>query len=366
LVEAAPLPEGTVRIPAERIRRLVAAAFGKLGVPVDDAELVAEVLVSADLRGIRSHGVARMSYFLTRIQKGVINRHPHFHFEPGSQTTGLLHADNSIGIVAASRAMDQALAMAEEHGCGLVAVTASSHFGYAGYWAGQACRRGLIGIAMSNSGGRVAPTFSTESILGTNPLAVAIPGGGGGTDFLLDMATSAVAVGKVETALSEGRLLPPGWVAELETPPRLDSNGVLSFEAPLLPLGGAGDLTGGHKGYGLGLLVELLCGALAGGGLAERIAGSSGDAPAAMGHFLGAIQVSGFRSPRLVEAEMAETFRTIRHAHRAPGQDRIYIHGEPEKIAEAENSEQGIALTPALQAQLVRWNRELELGFSLA
>jgi LDH2 family malate/lactate/ureidoglycolate dehydrogenase len=343
----------------------VAAAFEKLGVPSEDSELVAEVLVSADLRGIRSHGVARTSYFLTRIQKGVINRHPHFRFDFGSPTTGLLQADNSIGIVAASRAMDHALTMAGEHGCGLVAVTASSHFGYAGYWALRACRQGFIGIAMSNSGGRVAPTFSTESVLGTNPLAVAIPGGRGGTDFLLDMATSAVAVGKVETALSEGRRLPPGWVAETETPPRLDPNGVLSFDAPLLPLGGPGDLTGGHKGYGLALLVELLCGALAGGSLADRIAGSAGDAPAAMGHFLGAIQVAGFRPPPLVEADMAETFRTIRSARRTPGHDRIYIHGEPEAIAEAENSELGIALTPGLRAQLERWNRDLELGFSL-
>ncbi len=365
MVESQLLPEGTVRMPSASARDFVASAFRAVGVPEHDADLVADVLVSADLRGIRSHGVARMSYFLVRLEKGTINKRPNLRFERGSDTTGLLFGDNAIGIVAAARAMEEALTMAGRSGSGFVAVRDSSHFGYAGYWAQRAMREGFIGISMSNSGRRVAPTFSDESILGTNPLAVTIAGGEGETDFFLDMATSAVAVGKVETALREGRDIPRGWVAEAGARPILDDDGVLSYDAPLLPLGGEGDETGGHKGFGLSLMVELLCGALAGSGLADRIAGASGDSPAAMGHFMGAIAVAGFRPLELVQADMADTFDLIRKAGRTPGRDRIFIHGEPEAMAEAENQELGIPVTPALLDQLLRWNSRLDLGFDL-
>jgi L-2-hydroxycarboxylate dehydrogenase (NAD+) len=365
MVEPLALPEGTVRMPASLVRDLLSSAFRSMDVPDDHADLVADVLVSADLRGIRSHGVGRMSYFLFRLIRGTINKRPSFRYERGSDTTGLLYGDNAIGIVAASRAMDEAMTMARAHGSGFVAVRDSSHFGYAGYWAERAKRNGFIGISMSNGGRRVAPTFSNESILGTNPLAVTIDGGPEGTDFYLDMATSVVAVGKVETALREGREIPRGWVAEAGAKPVLDNDGVLCYDAPLLPLGGEGDEAGGHKGFGLSLMVELLCGALSGSRLAERIAGASGTSPAAMGHFMGEIAVSGFRALELVQADMAESFEIIRKAGKAAGRDRIFIHGEPEAIAQAENSRVGIPVTPALRAQLERWNSILKLGFDL-
>jgi LDH2 family malate/lactate/ureidoglycolate dehydrogenase len=365
VVESLNLPEGTVRMPAATVRDFVASAFRALGVPETDADLVADVLTSADLRGIRSHGVARMSFFLVRLEKGTINQHPDLRFVRGSDTTGRLEGDNGIGIVVAARAMEEAISMAGRFGSGFVAVRDSSHFGYAGYWSRRAMAAGFIGISLSNSGRRVAPTFSDESVLGTNPFSLTIAGGKDEADFFLDMATSAVAVGKVETALREGREVPRGWVAEAGKRPVLDDNGVLSFDAPLLPLGGEGDETGGHKGYGLSLMVELLCGALPGGSLADRIAGASGDAPAAMGHFMGAIKIDGFRPHAEVQADMAETFALIRKSGRAPGHDRIFIPGEPEAIAEAENRDLGIPITPALMEQLTRWNSRLALGFDL-
>ena len=365
MVESLNLPEGTVRLPAATVQIFVAAAFRVLGVPSDDAELVADVLTSADLRGIRSHGVARMSFFLVRLEKGTINKQPDLRFVQGSDTTGLLEGDNGIGIVVAARAMEEAISMAGRFGSGFVAVRDSSHFGYAGYWSRLAMAAGFIGISLSNSGRRVAPTFSDESVLGTNPFSLTIAGGADETDFFLDMATSAVAVGKVETALREGRGIPKGWVAEAGQRPTLDENGVLSFDAPLLPLGGEGDETGGHKGYGLSLMVELLCGALPGGSLADRIAGATGDAPSAMGHFMGAIKVDGFRPRAEVQADMAATFTLIRKSRREPGHDRILIPGEPEAIAEAANRDLGIPITPALMDQLRRWNSRLALGFDL-
>ena len=346
--------QALTRVQVEVAQRLVADLFRAMDVPADDADLVAAVLTGADLRGIRSHGLARIPYFLTRLQRGVIKARPEFSFDSRTPTTGFLDADDGIGILASARAMDEAMAMATGFGCGFVVVSNSSHFGYAGFWAERAMRSGLIGISMSNSGGRVAPTFGTESLLGTNPLAVAIPGAPAGTDFLLDMATSAVAVGKVETVLREGRNPSPGWVAS-EVAPSLNENGVLPFESPLLPLGGEGTETGGHKGYGLALMVELLCGALGGTALADRIAGAAGEYAPAMGHLMGAIRVDGFRPPDQVQADMETTFRMIRESSRVPGHDRIYIHGEPEAEAAAINRREGIPVGAAVLAQLDRW-----------
>ena len=358
MVETTQLPDDSIRVPPELARRVASELFQAVGVPQAGAELVAEVLVSADLRGIRSHGLARIPYFLVRLESGVIATDPEMLFEQRSATTGVLDAGNGIGIVAADRAMTEALRMASDKGSGFVAVKDSSHFGYAGFWAEKAMRAGMLGISMSNSGRRVAPTFGSDSVLGTNPLAVTLPGSAGETDFYLDMATSAVAVGKVETALREGRALPPGWLAS-SSAPELDSNGVLTFDAPLLPLGGEGTDGGGHKGYGLGLMVELLCGALTGTSFEARIAGADGRGPPAMGHLMGAIDLEGFRPLADFQADMASTFDLIRESSKAPGHDRIYIHGEPEAMAEASNRRDGIGVSPAMKSQLETWGQRL-------
>ena len=357
-VETAQVPIGSVG--ADAAQEFVAELFRAVEVPSEDADLIAEVLVGADLRGIRSHGLARIPYFLTRLRRGVIKARPNLRFSIRTATTGLLDAGDGIGIVAAERAMAEAMAMAALQGSGFVVVKDSSHFGYAGFWAERAMRAGYIGISMSNSGGRVAPTYGTTSLLGTNPLAVAIPGGRGATDFLLDMATSTVAVGKVETALREGRVPPPGWVAS-DPPPHLDENGVLSFESPLLPLGGGGTETGGHKGYGLALMVELLCGALGGTSFEARLAGAAGESAPAMGHLMGAIQVDGFRSQSEVETDMEATFDVIRGSGRVEGQDRIFIHGEPEAMAEETYRRAGIPVSKAVMDQLDRWAAVLQV-----
>ena len=365
MVESGPLPEGTVRLPAEVIAEFVYTIFRSKDVPENDARLVAKVLVSADLRGIRSHGAARLSFFMVRLENGVLNGKPDMKFYQGSDTTGLLDADDAIGIVASNRAMDEALAMAEKHGSGFVTVRNSSHFGYAGYWAKKAMEAGFIGISMTNGGRRTAPTFGAEAIFGTNPMSVAIPGGPGGTDFHLDMATAVTAVGKIETALREGREVPKSWVLSSMGTPTLNEKSILNYEVPLAPLGGEGDENGGHKGYGLQLMVDILCGVLSGSGLESRLAGAAGTAKSATGHFMGAIKTSGFRDLSAIFGDMTKLFETIRGAKKAPGHDRIYIHGEPEAIAEEENKRIGIPITPAVLEQMQRLNEELELGFEL-
>jgi L-2-hydroxycarboxylate dehydrogenase (NAD+) len=354
MVESARLPKDTMRVPVSAALGFVRDVFVAAGCSRETAELVADVLVSADLRGVRSHGVARISYFMVRIERGTLNVCPTMTTTTGSDTTALLDADNGLGIIASSVAMDLAIDMAARHGSGFVAVANSSHFGFAGYWAERAMAQGCLGISMSNSAGRVTPTFADESLLGTNPLSVAMGAGPGGTDFVLDMATSAVAVGKIETALREGRSIPDGWVARDSGVPTLDEHGVLSYDAPLLPLGGAGDEAGGHKGYGLNLMVELMCGALSGTPLADRITGAAGHAPAAMAHFMGAIRLDGFRPEPDVHRSMAETIDIVRAAKKSPGHERVYIHGEPEQIAQRENTALGIAVTAPVRSDLER------------
>lgn len=349
----------------ERVSGFATAVFVALGVPESDAALVADVLVSADLRGIRSHGVARLPYFASRLGTGVINPTPDMTLVQHTATTCAIDADNGLGAIASDIAVERTIAMALSHGAGFATVAHSNHFGYAGYWAERTAKQGLIGIAMANSGRRVTPTFGVESLLGTNPLAVAMPGAAGGTDFLLDMATSTVAVGKIETALREDRPVTAGWVSASGAEPSLDERGTLTYAAPLLPLGGEGDATGGHKGYGLSLMVELLCGAVAGTPLEARLSGAGGADRAEMGQFFGAIRIDGFRKLDEVQSDMESTFTTLRNAEKAPGRDRIYIHGEPESLARAENVHLGIPITPALMHQMLRLNTRLDLGFDL-
>ncbi|MFC1491945.1 Ldh family oxidoreductase [Nitrospinota bacterium] len=365
MVESAPLPEGTVRFPHNFFHDFFVAAFSAIDVSEEQARLMADVLISADLRGIRSHGAARLVAFLGRLERGVINKNPRMRFRAGSDTTGVLDADKGLGPVAADRAMEEALARAEKHGAGFVTVCNCSHLGYVGYWAKKAMERGFIGISMTNGGGVVTPTFGIEPILGTNPFSVAFPGGPDGHSFHLDMATSTVARGKIETSLREGKPVPKGWVAEAFGAPRLDERSILTFDVPLLPLGGDGVETGGHKGYGLSLMVDLFCSVLSGSDLQERIAGAKGGAPPATGHFMGALNVEGFRRPALVFAHMAQIFDRLRNAKKAPGHDRIYIHGEPEAIAEEENRRLGIPITPAVLEQVRRVNERFGLGFEL-
>ncbi len=365
MVESTPLPEGTVRFPHEVIREFIFSAFRAMDVPEDHAHLIADVLNSADLRGIRSHGAGRLTFFMVRLENGVLTKNPQMKFTAGSDTTGVLDADNAIGIIASNRAMEEAMARAEKHGTGFVAVRNSSHFGYAGYWAKKAMERGYIGISMSNGGRRTTATYGVEPIFGTNPFSVAIPGGPDGHDFHLDMATSVVAVGKIETALREGRKAQKGWVPSSYGEPKLNERSILTHDVPVLPLGGEGMDGGGHKGYGLSLMVELLSSVLSGADLKERIAGADGSARPSTGHFFGAIKVEGFRDTASVFRQMAETFDHIRSTKKEPGQDRIYIHGEPEAIAEEENRRIGIPITPAVLEQLQDVNERLELGFEI-
>jgi L-2-hydroxycarboxylate dehydrogenase (NAD+) len=369
MVESSSLPKGTRRYPHEFARDFIAAAIRATGVPEVHAQLVAEVLISADLRGVRSHGLGRLSILVDTLERGGLNKNSSYEFRAGSNTTGILDADNGLGPVASDKAMAHAISMAEVQGTGFIAVRNSSHMGYPGYWAKKAVDRGFIGICMTNGGQFVTPTFGIEPALGTNPFSVGIPGGDGGKIFHLDIATSTVARGKIETFLREDKPIPQGWVPDSYGPLKLDERGILPFDVPLLPLGGEGVETGGHKGFALSLMVELLCSILSGSGVDEELGKKTEDEgkptfPSA-GHFMGAIKIGGFRDPALVYAQMAGILSRIENVKKVPGQDRVYIPGELETMAEEENRRLGIPMTPAVLEQVQKLNERLGLGFEL-
>ena len=353
MVETISLPEDTVRLPAERIHEFIYRVFAAAGFLPTHARRCADVLTSADLRGIRSHGVARLPKFLNLIRQGQINLAPKMSFRAGSPTTGIYDADNGSGIVASTLAMEKAMVLAEEYGTGFVAVKNTSHFGYPGYYVQQAMKKGLIGICMSNGDRIVTPTFAIEPFMGSNPMSFGIPGGPDSHDFYLDMATAVVARGKIETYLREKKPVPKGWTPESLGPLELDENGILSFDTPLLPLGGENIETGSHKGYALSLMVELLCSLLV------------GQTSPSTGHFMGAIRLSSFQPPDKAHEHMKNIFNEIRNLKKTPGRRRIFIPGELEAIAEKENQEMGIPISAPVMKQILLLKQQFKIDLDI-
>jgi len=261
----------------------------------------------------------------------------------------------------AYRAMDRAIKKALDLGVGFVSVRNSNHYGIAGYYAMMALEHDCIGISMTNAGVLVAPTFGRNAVLGTNPISVAAPAAEE-RPFVLDMATSIVPRGKLEVYHRLGKSIPLGWALDETGTPTTDTERVLeNFKdkkrggGGLLPLGGAGELLGGHKGYGLSLMVDVLSGVLSGAAYANLVypkddAGTP--LPSNIGHFFGAWRIDAFRPAEEFKATMDDLQRRLKAAPKAKGQDRIYIQGEKEYEAEARHSREGIPLSPKVAADL--------------
>lgn len=265
--------------------------------------------------------------------------------------------------------MKLAIKKAQEMGSGFVAVKNSNHYGIAGYYALMALQHDCIGISMTNAAVLVVPTFGKKALFGTNPISIAIPSGKE-TPYVLDMATSTVPRGKLEVYNRLGKKMPEGWAIDPEGNPTQDAGLALQGLASkdsfggLLPLGGAGELLSGYKGYGLALLVEILCGVLAGAAYAELVypTGPNGEAlPSKIGHFFGAIRVDGFRPVEEFKADMDNLIGMIKSSPKSEGSDRIYIHGEKEFEKEEERRREGIPLHPKVVANMKKIAEELNV-----
>jgi LDH2 family malate/lactate/ureidoglycolate dehydrogenase len=345
-----------------------------MDVSEEDARITADVLVEADLRGIDSHGVARFrTYYVHGLRDGVIVARPQMQVVRETPATAVLDAGGGLGQVAAYRGMEQAIQKARERGGGMVAVRNSNHFGIAGYFATMALAHDCIGLAMTNSGALMVPTFGREAILGTNPIAVAAPAGCK-SPFALDMATSVVAVGKVEVYDRLGKAIPVGWAIDERGVPTADAQRLLDTEegqkgGGIAPLGGAGELLGGHKGYGLALWVEIFSAALSGAAFSAQAypKDANGKAlPAQLGHFLAAWQVDAFRPVYEFKETMDDLQGRLKHAPRAEGQGRIYIAGEKEYEERERRRQEGIPLDPKVGADLQSTAEEVGVVYDLA
>jgi LDH2 family malate/lactate/ureidoglycolate dehydrogenase len=287
-------------------------------------------------------------------------------------TTVLIEAGDGLGQPVSYRAMEKAIQKAEKFGTGFATVRNSNHFGIAGYYAMMALEHDCIGIAMTNAAVLVVPTFGRDAMLGTNPISVAAPAGEE-WPFVLDMATSTVPRGKLEVYRRLEKPIPLGWATDESGTPTDDTGGVLDnlkqrAGGGLLPLGGAGELLGGHKGYGLTLLVDILCGVLPGAAYANLVYPKDEEGkplPSAIGHFFGAWRVDAFRPVEDFKAAMDDLQRRLKKAPKAESQDRVYIHGEKEYEEAERNARSGIPLNPKVAADLRAIGDELGVEYNL-
>ncbi len=346
-------------INAEVLRDFTEKVFERLGVPTEDAKIAADVLIEADLRGFDCHGVARLFPCFNRIKNDVIETRPRIKIKWLTHTTGHCDGGNGLGMVVGWHAMKACLSRAEEFGSAFLAVNRSDHFGIAGYYSSMALDSQMIGIAMTNGSPRVVPTGGTTGILGTNPISVAIPRKLE-HPFILDMSTSTVSSGKIDVVVRKGQEVPNGWVYP-SVEPFLDSQGVVPMSVLQYPLGGK-KITGGYKGYGLGLMVDILSGVLSGANFGSRLSASKKpDAQANMGHFLGAMKISGFRQIEEFNEDFDSLVQDIKSSPLEPDTERIFIPGEPEIIARKENKRKGIPILPSVLEKLKQIASELDL-----
>jgi L-2-hydroxycarboxylate dehydrogenase (NAD+) len=354
------------RVSGDVLKAFIAGLLGKMDVPEGDAKLTAEVLVCANLRGIDSHGVARTRRYVQGLRDGVILARPEIRVVQETAVTALVDGGAGLGQVVAAGAMQTAMGKALEAGAGFVAVRNSNHFGIAGFYSMMALEEHLMGISMTNAAPLVVPTFGKDAVLGTNPLSVAVPTGNE-RPFVLDMATSVVTRGKLEEYERREKPLLEGWATDSEGVSRSDAGAVLHnlrerSGGGILPLGGSGEELGGHKGYGLALLVDILCGVLPGAGYGTRVYpkdNSGQPLPADIGHFFGALRVDGFRPLGDVRNSMDEIIGTLRSSAKAVGRDRIFVHGEKEWEIADDRKRRGIPLHPKVTEDLRALGEEL-------
>lgn len=322
--------------------------FFKIGCSKKDAKVAADSLLSADIRGVDSHGVARLSGYVRLWEVKRINAKPQIRIVHETPSTAVINGDSGLGLVVAPFAMQVAIDKGKTCGSGWVSVKNSNHFGIAGKHAMMALSHDMIGIAMTNASALVAPTYSAERLLGTNPIAVAIPSGDE-QPFVADFATSAISKGKMEILQRKNESAPEGW-AQTKNAERSIDPYILEKGGALLPLGGNKD-HGSHKGYALGSIVDIFSAILSGANygpwvppfpaflsLPENMPGEG------IGHFFGALRIDAFRSAKEFKKDMDQWIQRFKSAKTVDGQQRVYIPGEPEKEMEGKRLANGIPL----------------------
>lgn len=349
----------------QQLERFVSEVFVSIGCPKLDAKLASEVLISADLRGIESHGIARLKGYIRLWEKGRINANPDIRVVHESPSTAVVDGDSGLGLVVGPWAMKRAIEKAEKAGTGWVAVRNSNHFGIAGYHAMMPLEKDMIGITMTNASPLVAPTFSAERLLGTNPIAIAIPAGKE-PPFVADMATTTAANGKLEVLMRKGQSAPNGWVQDKDGNPTTNAEGVKKGGA-LLPLGGQRE-TGSHKGYALGAIVDIFSGVLSGANFGPWVPPfvsflepHKHPVGEGLGHFFGVMRIDAFRSAEEFKEMMDTWIGRFRSSKVVEGQEKVLIPGDPERKMENRLRREGITLTPGVEDELLELSKQFNI-----
>ena len=352
-----------VKVPVDRLRAATEAVFRKCGVPAKEAELGADVLIFADQHGVDTHGVSNMlRSYVASYSSGQLNPDPKVEIVKETASTALIDGGGGLGLMTAPRAMEIAIEKARESGSGIVSIRNSGHLGAAGYHAMMAAKQDMIGWCMTAGGKSMIPTFGAEPQLGTNPIAFAAPADKEPT-FLFDAAMTSIAGNKIGLANRLGRPLGAGWVANEDGSPNMEGGAASSFAAnslrTQLPLGSTREL-GSHKGYGLGVMVDILCGQL------SFAPGFESLALRRRAHFVAAYSVDAFGDVAEFKSNMDGMLKGLRETKPMPGHDRVYYAGLPEHEEGIKRGKEGVPLHP----EVVDWFRsicaEFEIPFDLA
>jgi L-2-hydroxycarboxylate dehydrogenase (NAD+) len=332
--------------PYQQLHLFTQNIFRSIGLTEADAKLATDVLLSADLRGIDSHGVARLSGYVRLWEAGRINATPDIRIVHETPSTAVVDGDRGLGLVVGPKAMDIIIQKAKQVGTGWVSVKNSNHFGIAGYHAMMALTHDMIGLAMTNASPLVAPTFSVERLLGTNPIAVAIPAKDQ-PPFVADLATTTAANGKLEILQRKGLDAPIGWIQDAAGNNSTNTHELKNGGA-LLPLGGE---HASHKGYALGAIVDIFSAVLSGANYGPWVPPFVSFLPLpanpvgeGIGHFFGAMRIDAFRPADEFKQHMDNWITTFRSAKTKAGQAAVLIPGDPEREITAQRLEAGIPL----------------------
>lgn len=343
--------------------------FQSIGCSDKDATTAAKALLAADVRGIDSHGVARLSGYVRLWEAKRVNAKPQIKIVHETPSTAVVDGDSGLGLVVAPHAMQVAIDKAKQVGTGWVSVCNSNHFGIAGYHAMMALQNDMIGMAMTNASALVAPTFSVERMLGTNPIAVAIPANHQ-PPFVADFATTTAANGKLEILQRKNEDAPPGWVQDKNGKPSTNAN-ELKQGGSLLPLGSDRE-HGSHKGYALGSIVDIFSAVLSGASygpwappfpayvpMPEHMPGKG------LGHFFGAMRIDAFRPAHEFKQHMDNWITRFRNARPAEGYEKVLIPGDPEREMEAIRMKEGIPVIDVVADDLKKVGEKfgVELDF---
>jgi len=361
------MAEENVRIPVKDLVDFMIVALQKMGIPLEDAKIIADVLITSDLWGVRSHGVAHLKMYHERIKTGLQLPITDWKIVKETPTTAVIDGGCGMGMVVGTHAMRLAIDKAKNYGLGAVAVRNSSHYGVAGYYSLMAVKEGMVGLSVTNAHPSTAPTFGTEPMLGTNPIAVAAP-----TDeafpYMYDAATSVVPRGKIEVAARANKPIPEGWVIDKYGACATDSSQMIvemnKNNVALLPLGGMGELMGGHKGYGLSTMVEIFSAAFQNGAYLSMLHDTDHEGKTQflrIGHFFLAINVEYFIPLEDFRRITGNMMRELRESRKAQDQPRIYTAGEKEYYNTQHNQANGIEITPGVQKALQVLRKELDI-----